>query len=55
MKLKCLGRRPNESTRIRAKHVNNRIKGAKKDVYGLLALMFALFVAGLSCVVIAGM
>ena len=30
-------------------------KGAKKSVYGLLALMFALFVAGLSCVVVAGM
>ena len=30
-------------------------KGAKKGVYGLLALMFALFVAGLACVVVAGM
>ena len=30
-------------------------KGAKKDVYALLALMFALFVAGLACVVVAGM
>ena len=30
-------------------------KGASKGVYGLLALMFALFVAGLSCVVVAGM
>ena len=30
-------------------------KGASKSVYGLLALMFALFIAGLSCVVVAGM
>ena len=30
-------------------------KGADKKVYGLLALMFALFVAGLACVVVAGM
>ena len=30
-------------------------KGAQKGVYGLLALMFALFVAGLACVVVAGM
>ena len=30
-------------------------KGAKKGVYGLLALMFALFIAGLACVVVAGM
>ncbi|MBQ3711438.1 MAG: multidrug DMT transporter permease [Bacteroidales bacterium] len=30
-------------------------KGAKKGVNGLLALMFALFIAGLACVVIAGM
>ncbi|MBP5558201.1 MAG: multidrug DMT transporter permease [Bacteroidales bacterium] len=30
-------------------------KGAKKDVYALLALMFALFIAGLACVVVAGM
>ena len=30
-------------------------KGAKKDVYALLALMFALFIAGLACIVIAGM
>lgn len=30
-------------------------KGADKKVYGLLALMFALFIAGLSCVVVAGM
>lgn len=30
-------------------------KGAKKSVYGLLALMFALFIAGLACVVVAGM
>ncbi len=30
-------------------------KGAPKSVYGLLALMFGLFIAGLSCVVIAGM
>ena len=30
-------------------------KGAKKGVYGLLALMFVLFVAGLACVVVAGM
>ena len=30
-------------------------KGAKKDVYALLALTFALFVAGLACVVVAGM
>ncbi len=29
-------------------------KGAPKKVYGLLALMFALFVAGLACVVMAG-
>ena len=29
-------------------------KGARKGVYGLLALMFALFVAGLACVVVAG-
>ena len=29
-------------------------KGARKVVYGLLALMFALFVAGLACVVVAG-
>ena len=30
-------------------------KGAPKNVYILLGLMFALFVAGLSCIVIAGM
>ena len=30
-------------------------KGAKKGVYGLLAVMFCLFIAGLSCVVVAGM
>lgn len=30
-------------------------KGAPKQVYALLALMFGLFLAGLSCVVIAGM
>ena len=30
-------------------------KGAKKGVYGLLALMFTLFIAGLACVVVAGM
>ena len=30
-------------------------KGAGKDVYALLAVMFGLFIAGLSCVVIAGM
>ena len=30
-------------------------KGAKKGVYGLLALMFVLFVAGLASIVIAGM
>ncbi len=30
-------------------------KGASKGVYGLLALMFGLFLAGLSCIVIAGM
>ena len=30
-------------------------KGAKKGVYGLLALMFALFIAGLACIVVAGM
>ena len=30
-------------------------KGAKKDVYALLALMFALFIAGLACIVVAGM
>jgi glucose uptake protein len=30
-------------------------KGAPKQVYGLLALMFGLFIAGLGCVVIAGM
>ena len=30
-------------------------KGAKKSVYGLLAIMFCLFIAGLSCVVVAGM
>ena len=29
--------------------------GASKNVYSLLALMFALFVAGLSCIVVAGM
>ena len=29
-------------------------KGAPKKVYGLLGLMFALFVAGLACVVVAG-
>ena len=29
-------------------------KGARKGVYGLLGLMFALFVAGLACVVVAG-
>ncbi|MBQ3723059.1 MAG: multidrug DMT transporter permease [Bacteroidales bacterium] len=29
-------------------------KGAKKGVYGLLALMFCLFVAGLACIVAAG-
>ena len=30
-------------------------KGAGKDVYALLALMFGLFIAGLACVVVAGM
>ena len=30
-------------------------KGANKSVYGLLAIMFCLFIAGLSCVVVAGM
>ena len=30
-------------------------KGASKSVYSLLALMFALFIAGLSCVVVAGL
>ena len=30
-------------------------KGAPKQVYGLLALMFGLFIMGLACVVIAGM
>ena len=30
-------------------------KGAKKGVYGLLAIMFTLFIAGLACVVVAGM
>ena len=30
-------------------------KGAKKGVYGILALMFALFIAGLACIVVAGM
>ena len=30
-------------------------KGAQKGVYGLLGLMFALFIAGLACVVVAGM
>ncbi len=30
-------------------------KGAKKGVNGLLALMFTLFIAGLACVVVAGM
>ena len=30
-------------------------KGAPKSVYSLLALMFALFIAGLSCVVVAGL
>ena len=30
-------------------------KGASKKVYGLLGIMFALFVAGLACVVVAGM
>ena len=30
-------------------------KGADKKVYGLLALMFCLFIAGLACVVVAGM
>ena len=29
-------------------------KGGKKDVYGLLALMFCLFIAGLACIVAAG-
>ena len=29
-------------------------KGAKKGVYGLLALMFCLFIAGLACIVAAG-
>ena len=29
-------------------------KGAKKGVYGLLALMFCLFIAGLACIVVAG-
>ena len=29
-------------------------QGAKKGVYGLLALMFCLFVAGLACIVAAG-
>ena len=29
-------------------------KGSDKKVYGLLALMFALFVAGLACIVVAG-
>ncbi len=30
-------------------------KGASKKVYGLLGIMFALFVAGLACIVVAGM
>ena len=30
-------------------------KGAGKNVYGLLGLMFALFIAGLACIVVAGM
>ena len=30
-------------------------KGAGKNVYGLLGLMFALFIAGLTCIVFAGM
>ncbi len=30
-------------------------KGAPKQVYSLLAVMFALFIAGLACVVVAGM
>ena len=29
-------------------------KGARKGVYGLLALMFCLFIAGLACIVAAG-
>lgn len=29
-------------------------KGAKKGVYGLLGLMFCLFIAGLACIVVAG-
>lgn len=29
-------------------------KGAKKSVYGLLGVMFALFVAGLACIIFAG-
>ena len=29
-------------------------KGSDKKVYGLLALMFALFIAGLACIVVAG-
>lgn len=29
-------------------------KGAKKGVYGLLAVMFCLFIAGLACIVVAG-
>ena len=30
-------------------------KGAGKNVFGLLGLMFALFIAGLACIVVAGM
>ena len=30
-------------------------KGASKGVYGLLAMMFVLFISGLACVVVAGM
>lgn len=30
-------------------------KGAPRKVYSLLGIMFALFVAGLACIVVAGM
>ena len=29
-------------------------KGAGKGVYGLLVLMFGLFISGLACIVVAG-
>ena len=29
-------------------------KGAKKNVYGLLGLMFIFFIAGLACIIISG-